>query len=830
MQKGIKHIASTERDITAQKRTVEVLRESEDCFRQLAESLPQLVWTCRMDGLCDYLSPQWVKYTGIPESKQLGMGWLNQLHPEDLERTIAVWNAAIGAGSFFDIEFRIRRSDGVYRWFSTRAVPLRDNKGQVAKWFGSNTDIDDRKRSEEALQDSLQRFELLTGVAGNLLLTPDPQEFVEALCRRIMDHLDCHAFFNFLVDEKAGRLHLNACAGIPDEEARRIEWLDYGVAVCGCVARDGCRIVAENIGTMPDPRTELVKSYGIRAYACHPLQGADGKVIGTLSFGTRTRDRFSDDDLAMMKAVADQVTSAMIRAKAHEALRASEKKYRQLMETLQEGVWAIDQDSNTSFVNPHMAAMLGYSVEEMLGKPLFNFMDESGVEIAKRNVELRKQGLTEQHDFEFVRKDGNRVYTILDTAPLTDEKGNYSGALAGVIDITERKREEEAIKWLAKFPSENPNPVLRIARDGKLLYVNPAGMKQLPEWRLQVGRPAPPWMREVAAQVLAEGATQTIDIAHGARMYSFFVAQIVDGPYANLYGLDITDIRSAQKELRRQRQEIFHMERVQTMGELAASLAHEINQPLMGIMSNAQAAQRFMAGSAPDLDEIRYILADIVADDKRAGEVIQRLRASLMKQDSVPKHMDLNDAIHEIIKVIHSEAVIKDVSIATELARDLPSVLADRVQFQQVVLNLIRNAEQAMAGVPAGERRIVIQTHHDMSQGVTVSVRDTGVGIAKQQFDTLFKPFYTTKPDGLGMGLNICRSIVEEHGGRIWLENNPDRGARACFTLPAAEANAEVGTRSSEENAERGARNAEEKTEGNAEGGRDGGRRKGSAE
>ena len=240
MQKGIKHIASTERDITAQKRTVEVLRESEDCFRQLAESLPQLVWTCRMDGLCDYLSPQWVKYTGIPESKQLGMGWLNQLHPEDLERTIAVWNAAIGAGSFFDIEFRIRRSDGVYRWFSTRAVPLRDNKGQVAKWFGSNTDIDDRKRSEEALQDSLQRFELLTGVAGNLLLTPDPQEFVEALCRRIMDHLDCHAFFNFLVDEKAGRLHLNACAGIPDEEARRIEWLDYGVAVCGCVARDGC--------------------------------------------------------------------------------------------------------------------------------------------------------------------------------------------------------------------------------------------------------------------------------------------------------------------------------------------------------------------------------------------------------------------------------------------------------------------------------------------------------------------------------------------------------------------------------------------------------------
>ena len=175
-----------------------------------------------------------------------------------------------------------------------------------------------------------RRFELLADTAGELLRTPGLQRMVEAVCAKAMAYLDCHAFFNFLVDERAGKLHLNACAGIPEEEARRIEWLDYGVAVCGCAARDGCRIVAEHIPTTPDPRTELVKSYGIKAYACHPLYGPGSKVLGTLSFGTRTRETFSDDDLSLMKAVADQVAVAMIRLAGEQALRESEAELREV--------------------------------------------------------------------------------------------------------------------------------------------------------------------------------------------------------------------------------------------------------------------------------------------------------------------------------------------------------------------------------------------------------------------------------------------------------------------------------------------------------------------
>lgn len=180
-----------------------------------------------------------------------------------------------------------------------------------------------RVRAEMDRQGSLARFALLAHTAGELLQNPDPQKLVNSLCKEVMEHLDCQAFFNFLVVPGVERLRLNAYAGIPEEEARKIEWLDYGVAVCGCAARDACGIVVERIPTTPDPRTELVESYGIKAYAAHPLLGPDGMVIGTLSFGTRTRETFQEEDLSLMKAVADQVSAAMIRMRAEERVKRS---------------------------------------------------------------------------------------------------------------------------------------------------------------------------------------------------------------------------------------------------------------------------------------------------------------------------------------------------------------------------------------------------------------------------------------------------------------------------------------------------------------------------
>ena len=198
------------------------------------------------------------------------------------------------------------------------SIGLTNNKSEHLR-----QEIEQQHRADE-LQRSNQRLELLSEVASQLLASKEPQKIVNSLCQKVLSFLDCHAFFNYLVDEQKGCLHLNTCAGIPEDVARGIEWLDYGAAVCGCAARDGCRIVAENIPTTPDPRTDLVKSFGIKAYACHPLF-SEGKVLGTLSFGTRTRTSFAADELALMKAVADHIAIAMQRIISQQQLQSAKE-------------------------------------------------------------------------------------------------------------------------------------------------------------------------------------------------------------------------------------------------------------------------------------------------------------------------------------------------------------------------------------------------------------------------------------------------------------------------------------------------------------------------
>jgi two-component system, LuxR family, sensor kinase FixL len=223
------------------------------------------------------------------------------------------------------------------------------------------------------------------------------------------------------------------------------------------------------------------------------------------------------------------------------------------------------------------------------------------------------------------------------------------------------------------------------------------------------------------------------------------------------------------------------------MGELAASLAHELNQPLTAILSNAEAAQHFLDASLPDLEEVRASLADIVDDDHRASEVIRRLRGLLQKGELERLPLDLNQTIREVVRLVHSDVIIRQVALTLALDPALPPVCGDRVQLQQVVLNLMLNGLEAMTDTGLDERALIVCTKRPDAHTVQVEVQDSDSGLAEVNMDRIFEPFYTTKPADMGMGLLICRSIIEAHGGRLWVANNLARGATFYFTLPVTE-------------------------------------------
>lgn len=241
--------------------------------------------------------------------------------------------------------------------------------------------------------------------------------------------------------------------------------------------------------------------------------------------------------------------------------------------------------------------------------------------------------------------------------------------------------------------------------------------------------------------------------------------------------------KRSETDLRRNREQLTHVTRVSTMGELAASLAHELNQPLTAILSNAQAAQRFLNANPANLKEVREILEDIVTDNSRAGEVIRRMRTLVKKEEPELAPINIVTVINEVVQLLHSDGILRNIRVEVECQDGLPSVRGDKVQLQQVVLNLLVNAFDAMKGETLKERNVNVRAKMNSAGTVEISIRDHGTGLTSDNLDKIFQPFYTTKRDGLGMGLPISRSIIEAHGGRLWAENNVDRGATFYFTV-----------------------------------------------
>jgi two-component system sensor kinase FixL len=287
-------------------------------------------------------------------------------------------------------------------------------------------------------------------------------------------------------------------------------------------------------------------------------------------------------------------------------------------------------------------------------------------------------------------------------------------------------------------------------------------------------------------RVLADGSMRWV--AARGRVYAD-----KHGKPVRLLGIsiDITARKQAELEAARQRHDLAHLARVTTLGELSSSLAHELTHPVTAILSNAQAAQRFLARDDVDLNEVREILNDIVTEDQRAGEVIHRLRR-LLRKGEPPKHcddVDLNEVIGDVLKLMRSDLINQNVTVDTDLAQNLPPVTGDQVQLQQVLLNLVLNACEAMADCDSSERRLLIASKSE-NGAVGVSVTDRGSGIQEKKLEQVFERFFTTKKEGMGLGLSICRTIIDAHRGEIWATNNAEGGATFHFSLPMVRSDA----------------------------------------
>ena len=447
------------------------LVESEERFRALADNIPNLAWIANAEGWIFWYNKQWYDYTGTKLEEMQGWGWQKVHHPDYINTVTEEWSTSIKEGNPYDNTFPLKGKDGKYRWFLTRVIPICDEQGNIQRWFGTNTDVTKQKKAEELILWNQKRNELLAEISSRLLTSENPQDIIDDLCYKTMEFLECDVFFNYLVDEEKGCLHLNASAGIPEEEAQKIEWLDYGVAVCGCAALESRRIIAENIFETPDPGTDLVKGYGVQAYACHPLM-IDGSSIGTLSFGTNSRTRFADEELDLMKAVADQIAIAMNRLISNRILKESEEaavkarnEWEHTFEAVPDLMAILGVDYKIIRANKAMADKFSITPEECIGLTCYNVVH--GTE-EPPSFCPHKQLLGDGNEHtEEINEDNLGGDFLVSASPLYDFEGKLQGSVHVARDINEGKRKEKELYRLNKayMALSNSSQAMILAKD-----------------------------------------------------------------------------------------------------------------------------------------------------------------------------------------------------------------------------------------------------------------------------------------------------------------------------------------------------------------------------
>ncbi|WP_353643116.1 PAS domain S-box protein [Mesorhizobium sp. WSM2239] len=496
------------------------------------------------------------------------------------------------------------------------------------------------------------------------------------------------------------------------------------------------------------------------------------------------------------------------RRRAEGSLREGEERIALAAQSANLGLWQWDLVRDRLWVTDLCRALLGIAPDTALSmSSLLDVVSREDRKGLRKTIEkLRSTDKMYESEFRITLPDGEIRWIGVTGRSTFDARGKALRMTGVLTDLTERKRiveklreSEERYRNVVETQTEL---ICRYLPDTTLTFVNDTYCRYFGKSREElIGNRFIEFVPE-SARLAALRYVESIGSKAPIETYEHEVLrpdgsvgwqQWVDraifdstGKTVEIQGIgrDVTELKNAESEAQQRREEVMHLTRVAVLGELSGALAHELNQPLAAILSDAQAARRMISGHALDLGNLTEILDDIVADDNRAGAVIKRLRALLKRGDQQSAPHDINEIVTDVLQFANPELVARRVAVQTDFAPSLPSILGDRVQLQQVLLNLILNGCEAMFSLEAAARRLKITTSSNGNGLVEARVSDHGTGIEPSTLERIFEPFVTTKKSGLGLGLSICRSIITSHGGLIWAQNNPDRGATLGFAIP----------------------------------------------
>jgi len=600
-----------------------------------------------------------------------------------------------------------------------------------------------------------------------------------------------------------------------DVDTDRITWSDETYRIYGLTPGEGTITLAgmlERIHPEDRPIWSQAAAKAQRDASRYNLEYRIVRPNGELrivhSLGDLTRDA-----LGRPRSMFGTVQDITDRKGAEAALRASEERWRAIFESAAVGIATGDLEGSVFSVNPTFQRMLGYTEDEFRNLAVFEFPHEDDRAETRRLFSgiVTDQQRSYRLEKRYRRKDGATVWADVSASLVAATETTPAFLAVMAVDITERKRAEAALRaseerWRAMFETAPVGIMTFGSEHHGYLTANESFqlMSGYTEDELRNLKPLDITHEDDRAATraliddIAAGPNRSYRIEKRYRrrngeivwadVDTFFVPTTDSTPaFFGVMAIDITDRKLAEEALQQAQADLARLNRVMVLEEMAASVVHEVNQPISAVITNANAGLRWLGARQPDFGEVRQALGRIVRDGTRAGEVIGRIRALVKKTPPRRERLDINQTIREVIALTQTEMQRNAVRFQSRLADDPPLVWADRVQLQQVMINLIVNAVEAMAGADDRLRELTIVSSADDANGVLLEVQDTGPGLDPEQLDRLFQSFYTTKPDGIGMGLAISRSIAEAHGGRLSAAPNKPHGAVFRLTLPVEE-------------------------------------------